>query len=109
MSASRTSETSRTDNLCAKEQALPHTVHHVLGNEFGLAIDESESLAGINIVLVQCSHFVQTGGRVILKYFQRFFGLMAARAVVCQLELLHMRPLQLWLKSQVKMASCASW
>lgn len=30
---------------------LLHTAHHVLGNEFGLAIDESESLSGMNIVL----------------------------------------------------------
>ncbi|KAL0151993.1 hypothetical protein M9458_052711, partial [Cirrhinus mrigala] len=38
---------------------------------------------------------------VVLKCFQRLLGCMAAAAVVCQLGLLHMRPLQLWLKSQV--------
>ncbi|KAL0166426.1 hypothetical protein M9458_038270, partial [Cirrhinus mrigala] len=41
------------------------------------------------------------GRVVVLKCFQRLLGRMAAAAVVCQLGLLHMRPLQLWLKSRV--------
>ncbi|KAI2653070.1 Transposon Ty3-I Gag-Pol polyprotein [Labeo rohita] len=41
------------------------------------------------------------GRVVLLKCFQRLLGRMAAAAVVCQLWLLHMRPLQLWLKSRV--------
>ncbi len=61
MSASRTSEASRTDVQCAEEQAFPHVDHHILGNGFGLAIDESISLTRANIVFGQCSHLVQTG------------------------------------------------
>ncbi|KAL0147128.1 hypothetical protein M9458_057652, partial [Cirrhinus mrigala] len=41
------------------------------------------------------------GRVVVLKCFQRLSGHMAAAALVCQLRLLHMRPLQLWLKSRV--------
>ncbi len=45
MSASRTSEASRTDDQCAEEQASPHADYHILRNGFGLAIDESASLS----------------------------------------------------------------
>lgn len=38
------------------------------------------------------------GKTLPLKCFQRTLGLMAAAAPVCQLGLLHTRPLQLWLK-----------
>ncbi len=60
VSASRTSEASRTDDQCAEEQAPPHTVHHILRNGFGLTIDESASLSRANTVFGQCSHLIQT-------------------------------------------------
>lgn len=41
------------------------------------------------------------GRSVSLKCFQRLLGLMVAVAVMCRLGLLHMRPLQLWLKAHV--------
>lgn len=41
-------------------------------------------------------------GRLVpLKEFQRLLGRMAAASSVCHLGLLHMRPLQLWLKARV--------
>lgn len=48
------------------------------------------------------------GKLVSLKCFQRLLGPMAvaAAAIVCQLVLLHMRPLQLWLKVCVP---CTAW
>ncbi|XDV32448.1 hypothetical protein PO909_003253 [Leuciscus waleckii] len=41
------------------------------------------------------------GEPVPLKVFQRLLGRMAAASSVCHLGLLHMRPLQLWLKARV--------
>ncbi len=41
-----------------------------------------------------------------LKCFQRTLGQMAAASTVCNLGLLHMRPLQLWLKSRVPQNAC---
>ncbi len=61
MSASRTSEASRTDDQCAEEPALPHADYHILRNGFELAIDESASLSRANTVFDQRSHLVQTG------------------------------------------------
>ncbi len=46
-------------------------------------------------------HF-REGSSVHLKKFQRLLGLKASASAVCYLGLLHMRPLQLWLKSQVR-------
>jgi len=43
----------------------------------------------------------QMGTHTSLKSFQRMLGYMASASVVLQLDLLHMRPLQLWLKSRV--------
>ncbi len=72
-----------TDNQCSKEQALPHAEHHVLGNEFGLAIDESASLSGMNTEYLISTLTSFKPGRVrMLKCFQRLLGLMAAAAVV---------------------------
>lgn len=46
-------------------------------------------------------------GRVlILKCFQRLLGLMAAATVLCQIGLLCMRPLQIWLQLYVP---CSAW
>lgn len=61
MSASRTSETSRTDNQCAEDQALPNAEHHILGNGYGFAIDGGASLSRTNTVFGQRSHLIQTG------------------------------------------------
>ena len=41
------------------------------------------------------------GRSVSLREFQRLLGLMAAASSVCHLGLLHMRPLQFWLKTRV--------
>ncbi len=51
-------------------------------------------------ILSYLRHF-REGSSVHLKKFQRLLELMASASAVCHLGLLHMRPLQLWLKSQV--------
>ncbi len=51
-------------------------------------------------ILSYLRHF-REGSSVHLKKFQRLLGLMASASAVCHLGLLHMRPLQLWLKSRV--------
>ncbi len=51
-------------------------------------------------ILSYLRHF-REGNSVHLKKFQRLLGLMASASAVCHLGLLHMRPLQLWLKSRV--------
>lgn len=50
----------------------------------------------------------RTGRFVLLREFQRLLGLMASAAPVCHLGLLHMRPLQIWLKDRVPMNMWAS-
>ncbi len=45
------------------------------------------------------------GSSVQLKDFQRLLGLRAVDSLICHLGLLHMRPLQLWLKSRVPWTS----
>lgn len=71
VSASRTSEATRTENQCAKEQSSPHAGHHILGNESGLAINASVSLrneyspwSALSMLRV-----------VILKWFRDCWGL----------------------------------
>ncbi len=51
-------------------------------------------------ILSYLRHF-REGSSVHLKKFQRLLGLMASASAVCHLGLLHMRPLQLWLKTRV--------
>lgn len=51
--------------------------------------------------LVSALNAFRLGRPIALKEFQRLLGRMAAAATVCHLGLLYMRPLQLWLKTQV--------
>ncbi len=51
-------------------------------------------------ILSSLRHF-RLVSSVHLKKFQRLLGLMASASAVCNLGLLHIRPLQLWLKSRV--------
>ncbi len=51
--------------------------------------------------LVSALTSFKPGRVVILECFLRLLGRMAAAAVMFQLRLLHMRPLQMWLKSRV--------
>ncbi|XP_056608266.1 uncharacterized protein LOC130425869 [Triplophysa dalaica] len=46
-------------------------------------------------------HLLRPGRSVPLREFQRLLGLMASASAVCHLGLLHMRPLQFWLKARV--------
>jgi ribonuclease HI len=48
------------------------------------------------------------GRSVPLKEFQRLLGLLAAASPVCHLGLLHMRPLQIWLKLRVPRGAWSS-
>ncbi len=69
----------------------------------GACLDSMEMRARLSrecmvAILSSLRHFRQ-GSSVHLKEFQRLRGLMASASVVCHLGLLHMRPLQLWLRS----------
>ncbi len=62
--------------------------------------NESLSRERVAAILSYLRHF-REGSSVHLKTFQRLLGLMASASAVCHLGLLHMRPLQLWLKTRV--------
>ncbi len=71
----------------------------------GVCVDSLEMRARLSreraaAILSYLRHF-REGSSVHLKKFQRLLGLMASVSAVCNLGLLHMRPLQLWLKSRV--------
>ncbi len=71
----------------------------------GVCMDSLEMRARLSreraaAILSYLRHF-REGNSVHLKTFQRLLGLMASASAVCHLGLLHMRPLQLWLKSRV--------
>ncbi len=71
----------------------------------GVCIDSLEMRARLSRERVAAissylRHF-REGSSVHLKEFQRLLGLMASASAVCHLGLLHMRPLQLWLKTRV--------
>ncbi len=71
----------------------------------GVCLDSVERRAHLSreraaAILSALRHFRQ-GSSVQLKKIQRLLGLMAAASAVCHLGLLHMRPLQLWLKTRV--------
>ncbi len=71
----------------------------------GVCFDSVEMRARLSrersaAILSSLRHF-RLGSSVRLKEFQRLLGLMASASAVCHLGLLHMRPLQLWLKSRV--------
>ncbi len=71
----------------------------------GVCMDSLEMRARLSreraaAILSYLRHF-REGSSVHLKKFQRLLGLMASASAVCHLGLLHMRPLQLWLKSRV--------
>ncbi len=71
----------------------------------GVCMDSLEMRARLSrehvaVILSYLRHF-REGSSVHLKEFQRLLGLMAS-ASVCHLGLLHMRPLQLWLKTEYR-------
>ncbi len=71
----------------------------------GVCMDSLEMRARLSrervaAILSYLRHF-REGSSVHLKEFQRLLGLMASASAVCHLGLLHMRPLQLWLKTRV--------
>ncbi len=71
----------------------------------GVCMDSLEMRARLSreraaAILSYLRHF-REGSSVHLKKFQRLLGLMASASAVCHLGLLHMRPLQLWLKTRV--------
>ncbi len=71
----------------------------------GVCMDSLEMRARLSresaaAILSYLRHF-REGSSVHLKKFQRLLGLMASASAVCHLGLLHMWPLQLWLKSRV--------
>ncbi len=71
----------------------------------GVCMDSLEMRARLSreraaAILSYLRHF-REGSSVHLKKFQRLLGLMASASAVCHLGLLHMQPLQLWLKSRV--------
>ncbi len=71
----------------------------------GVCMDSLEMRARLSreraaAILSYLRHF-REGSSVHFKKFQRLLGLMASASAVCHLGLLHMRPLQLWLKSRV--------
>ncbi len=71
----------------------------------GVCLDSVEMRARLSreravAILSSLRHF-REGSSVHLKEFQRLLGLMVSASAVCHLGLLHMRPLQLWLKSRV--------
>ncbi len=75
----------------------------------GVCLDSVERRAHLSrecaaAILSALRHFRQ-GSTVQLKKCQRLLGLMAAASAVCHLGLLHMRPLQLWLKTRVPWTS----
>ncbi len=71
----------------------------------GVCLDSVEMKARLSReraapILSSLHHFRQSSS-VQLKDFHRLLGLMAAASAGCHLSLLHMRPLQRWLKSRV--------
>ncbi len=71
----------------------------------GVCMDSLEMRARLSreraaAILSYLRHF-REGSSVHLKKFKWLLGLMASASAVCPLGLLHMRPLQLWLKSRV--------
>ncbi len=71
----------------------------------GVCFDSVEMRAHLSqersaAILSSLRHF-RLGSSVHLKKFRRLLGLMASASAICHLGLLHMRPLQFWLKSQV--------
>ncbi len=71
----------------------------------GVCLDSVEMRARLSgecaVSILSSLRHCRQGSSVQLKDFQRLLGLMAAASAVCHLGLLHMRPLQLWLKSRV--------
>ncbi len=85
----------------AKEHSRPESVHYVSGSLHGLPGNESPPLARARAAILSYLRHFREGSSVHLKKFQRLLGLMASASAVCHLGLLHMRPLQLWLKTRV--------
>ncbi len=71
----------------------------------GVCMDSLEMRARLSrervAAILSYLHHFREGSSVHLKEFQRLLGLMASASAVCHLGLLHMRPLQLWLKTRV--------
>ncbi len=75
----------------------------------GVCLDSMERRAHLSrehaAAILSALRYFRQGSSVQLKKFQRLLGLMAAASAVCHLGLLHMRPLQLWLKTRVPWTS----
>ncbi len=78
----------------AEEHSRPESVHNISGSVLRLRGDESPASHGK-------ARYFRQGSSFHLKEFQRLLGLMTSASAGCHLGLLHMRPLQLWLKSRV--------
>ncbi len=84
----------------AEEHSCPESVHNISGSLLGLEMKARLLRERVAAIFSALRHFRQ-GSSIQLKKFQRLLGLMAAASAVCPLGLLHMRPLQLWLKTRV--------
>lgn len=84
---------------CTEERFHPESIYYISGRVFRLNGDASAplSLETISAAL----HQFRLGRSVPLREFQRLLRLMASVSLVCHLGLLHMGPLQLWLKDRV--------
>ncbi|KAI2643992.1 Transposon Ty3-I Gag-Pol polyprotein [Labeo rohita] len=77
-----------------------------------LILSQSITYLGVCFNSVEILDFSSTlrlfrlGSSVHLKEFKRLLGLMAAASAVCHLGILHMRLMQLWLKSRAGAAGC---
>ncbi len=85
----------------AEEHYRPESIHNISGSMFRLRGDESPPLARTRGTILSSLHHFRQSSSVQLKDFHRLLGLMAAASAGCHLSLLHMRPLQRWLKSRV--------
>ncbi len=78
----------------------------------GVCMDSLEMRARLSrehvAAILSYLRLFREGSTVHLKKFQRLLGLMASASAVCHLGLLHMRPLQLWLKTRVPLTAWTS-
>ncbi len=84
-----------------KEQTLPYAEDLFSRHGVGLGQPHSTSLRGACSVNAEMPGVSPAQEAVPLKHFQRLLGHMASSAAITPLGLLHMRPLQRWLRDRV--------
>ncbi len=96
----------RVDHQPAQESAVAQTASCLSGNNFGLRQMWAWITLERSLTIQRLAASLKPGTTRPLKVFQRLLGLMAAAASVIPLGLLHMWPLQFWLKARIPPHTC---